>query len=138
MGFVGLKHGGEVRFDDVVRVHASRDAYFLETKTQGRLETTSEMWAAAFDREFVSIIPAQPGTAFLTPVTEEDGSTIWDEDVVLAWGLRLDGYVTAIGTDGVDEMDRAILHPSGKVSRALVGDWGSKESYIASMERGDL
>ncbi len=133
MGFVGLKNGGEVRFDQVVRFHATRDAYLLETKTEGRLETTSEMWNAAFEREFSSVIPAQPGTYFLTKVIDEDDSVFWEENVVLAWGLRLDGYMTAIGPDGIDEMDRAVLHPCGRVSHGLVGDWPNREAYMASL-----
>lgn len=76
MGFVALKNGGEVRFDEVVLVVPNRDGYFIETKSHGRLETTSQYWEAALEREFTSVIPAQPGTFFLTRTTLEDDSVV--------------------------------------------------------------
>lgn len=79
---------------------------------------------------FQAVIPAQPGTFFLTPV-DGDGATTWDQDQVVAWGITYEAYTIAIGTNGPDDMNRAILMPNGTVTSAL-GDWSSLDDYLKS------
>lgn len=78
-----------------------------------------------------SAIPAQPGTFFLTSVTHENGEKTWDQDAVIAWGIKADGGVIAIGTDGADIDNRAILMPSGSVTAAFA-TWSTMEEFLAN------
>lgn len=89
-------------------------------------------WETALAGAFQAIIPAQPGTFFLTPVSHPDGSTTYDQDQVIAWGVTYRAYTVAIGTQGPDDMNRAILMPNGAVTEAG-GDWNSLEDYLRSV-----
>lgn len=91
-----------------------------------------------FDRvlfgAIIAAIPAEPGTFFLTGVTDTDGSArTWDRDPVIAWGVKADGGVIALGTDGADHVNRAILLPSGTVTAAF-GSWNSVDEYTAQAD----
>lgn len=79
----------------------------------------------------ITAIPAAPGTFFLTGVTDANGAPkTWDRDPVIAWGIKADGGVIPIGTDGADSDNRPILAPSGTVT-APFGNWTSYEEFVA-------
>ena len=78
----------------------------------------------------VGVLPAESGTVYLTPVTENDGSPKWLCDPVLGWGVRGDGYVIPIGHDGLDQLQRAVRLPSGKVTRGPDGNWPDEDAYM--------
>ena len=130
MNFLLLTDGSYLALSEVVRHRSTRNGVHIEVRDGRSYETTQDNWDRAFGTAFAAVIPAEPGTVYLTPVTQEDGSTSWDHDAVLAWGVRRDGYVTAIGADGADDMDRAVLMPSGKVTAGLGGDWPSEAAYL--------
>ena len=102
----------------------------LDHSGESYLFDASEFESALFGA-IVTAIPAAPGTFFLTPVSDLDGGpTTWDRDPVIAWGVKADGGTVAIGTDGADPDNRAILLPSGAVTAAF-GNWQSYDEYVA-------
>lgn len=131
MGFVSTEGKGDVKFDEIVRHWFQADMVYFTTKDGETYKTTKHKWDLAYFRETTSVIPAQPNTFYLEWSEQEDGSYAWDRAVVLAWALGLDGYLVPIGADGIDEASRAVLHPSGLVSRGLEGEWPSFEAFTA-------
>jgi hypothetical protein len=138
MGFVTTDGSGAVKFDEIVRHWVQADLIYFTTKRGETFKATKQNWDLAYFRETTSVVPAQPSTYFLEWSEQEDGSYSWQRAVVLAWGLGFDGYLVPIGADGIDEMSRAVLHPSGLVTKGLQGEWGSFEEFTAwAKEYGD-
>lgn len=129
MGFVSTEGNGAIRFDEIVRHWVSGDQVHFTTKRGETFRTTQHKWDLAYYRETQHLIPAAAGTFYLEWAEQEDGSYRWDKSVVLAWGLGIEGYLVPIGTDGIDERSRPVLHPSGLVTKGLEGEWMSFEDF---------
>lgn len=87
-------------------------------------------WDHHLRARFQHTVPAQPGTVFLSPVEAEDGRTTWCRDPVIAWGITETGRPEPLDHDGVDDLNRAVMFPTGQI-RAAFGSWETLEEYIA-------
>ncbi|WAC61474.1 hypothetical protein [Brevundimonas sp. SL130] len=135
MGFVTTEGRGAVRFDEIVRHWAQGDMVHFTNKAGDDFTATAKAWSLCYTRELISVIPAQPGTYQLEWCEQDDDGTMgWDQMPVLAWGIGLDGYAMSIGGDGIDEYSRAVLHPSGQVTKGTLGSWPSFEAFQAACQ----
>lgn len=133
MHFVTTINGLNVALAAIETWRIDGEIVRVETNRNDNLQVDLGVWQRVQGRLFSGVVPAAPGTYFLTSVSHEDGSWSWDEDLVIAWGINVDGYSVGIGTDEVDYRERAILLPSGKVV-GPGGEWASKEAYIRDQD----
>jgi hypothetical protein len=104
----------------------------IETREGSSHLAQANEFEAVLASSFITAIPAQAGTFLMTPVTTDDG-LIWDRDDVVAWGVRANGSLLPLAADGPDDMNRAVLLPSGKVM-APFGTWDSADDYLRSSD----
>ena len=139
MGFIATDGGqGGIRFEEVTRHWAQGDFVHFTTKRGEDFKATAAAWQRAFARELVGVVPAQPGTYQLEWAEQDDeGNRGWDQMPVIAWGIGLDGFAVSIGGDGIDEFNRAVLHPTGQVTKGTVGSWPSFTAYEEACQQHD-
>lgn len=138
MGFISTESKGAVKFSEVTRHWADGEFVYFEAGGETPFKATEKAWQLAFSRELVAVIPAQPGTYQLEWGEMDDQGTLgWSQMPVIAWGIGLDGYAVSIGGDGIDDYGRAVLHPSGQVTKGLMGSWTSFQEFEAACMEHD-
>ncbi len=123
--------GGEVAESQILRVRRDGDQVQIECRDVSPVMIHRDDWEGFRASAFQTVIPAEPGTRFLTPV--DDGDKVeWTFEAVVGWAVRDDGMVRAVGVDQIDDMDRPIVHPDGKVSTRHNGMFDTVDAYLAS------
>jgi hypothetical protein len=102
----------------------------VELDNDGRVSVELSMWDQALATIVQSTIPASPGFYILTPVWEEDGSTTYEQETIVAWIVNGRGELRPATADGVTETDIAILMPNGTVAEPFIRNHTSLEEYI--------
>jgi hypothetical protein len=129
MQFVTTTKGLNIALTSVETWKLDGEIVHVQTNRGEPHQVHVAVWDEAQHRSFVAVLPAAPETFFLISVVHEDGSMTWDEELVLGWGINFNGYSVAIGSEGVDTGDLAVLLPSGRV--VVRGtEWESKDAYV--------
>jgi len=131
MAFVSTDQG-HIAFRDIKRWDRDAQGVVLSLADGSTSRTDEDRWDRALNSNFSAVIPAQPGTYFLTPCGEDDGSTTWQKEVVVGWGLRADGYLRPFGYEGT-EYEEAVLHPNGRVT-AVHGSYDNEAVFLSSRD----
>jgi hypothetical protein len=131
MSFVSTDQG-HIAFAQITKWERDDRGVRLELADGGIRRTDEPRWETAINCNFTAVLPAQPGTFFLTPCGDGD-ETIWQKEPVIGWGVRIDGILRPIGHEGT-EYEEAVLHPNGLVTKTG-GSYENEAAYIAFYER---
>lgn len=125
MSFVTLKNHEQVALSEVVRARRTPRGLVLTLRSGEDLEAEEGAWERALRFDVRAAMPATPGYFLLTTCGDDDGRPDYlEQEPVIGWVFSASGIATAVTAEGVDDYDRAILSPDGRV---IYGD-GSSDS----------
>lgn len=132
MSFVTLKNFDQVALSEVLRMKRTPRGLILTLKSGEFCEVEEGAWERALRLDVRAAIPAPPGYFLLTTCGDDDGRPDYlEQEPVIGWVFSAGGIATAVTAEGVDDYDRAVLAPDGRV---IYGDGSSDtiEAYAAA------